>query len=93
MIADKRGAHFQPVIDGRLYKITHEPILSVIFEGKNISHNLFTETIIGIADELVFSFRHMVQDNLQVVRNEDYVYIQEYENKPKKRCINMCEVN
>lgn len=82
LIADQRGAHFQPDLDGRLYKIIHEPIIPVLFEGKYSSDNLFTETIIGIADELCFSYYHSIDSNPQIIKEEDFVFIQEFKNNP-----------
>ena len=85
LLADQRGAHFQANMDGRLYKITHQMILPLVFEGERgqyFSNNLYTETIIGIAEELTFSYRHFLEANPQFLRKEGFVYIQKYENEP-----------
>ena len=83
LIADKRGAHFDPNLDGRLYKITHEYVLPIIIEGQASNENLYTETIIGIAEELIFSFRYFAEAKPMFVNTEDFIYIQEYDNQPK----------
>ena len=82
LIADKRGAHFDPVLDGRLYKITHESILPISVDGKQSTDNLYTETIIGIAQELRFSFKYFRNSTHSFIKSEDFVFVQVYNNKP-----------
>ena len=83
LIADKRGAHFDPIVDGRLFKITHEYVLPIIIDGQASNDNLYTETIIGIAEEVVFSFRYFLTSKAEFLGNDGYIYIQEYDNQPK----------
>lgn len=83
LLADKKGAHFDPDLDGRLYKITHEALIPVLFDGGMSSDNLFTETIIGIADELSFAFWHMIDEQPEKVGQDGFMYIQEYKIQPK----------
>lgn len=84
IVADRMGAHMDSNIDPYLYKIANDNIMpiGVVVEGKTVEFfckNLFTETIIAIAKELIISVKQINRFELkQRKRAQHILYMQSY---------------
>ncbi|MBQ0010332.1 MAG: hypothetical protein KBS76_04445 [Ruminococcus sp.] len=90
IVADKLGAHVDSAIEERLYKIENDDILPITVVQNGIKYkgdgrNLFCETIIGIAIELVFAFHYTMWYQFPVAMNAKpaTVYQQDYDGVQK----------
>ena len=90
IVADKVGAHVDSAIEEHLYKIEHDNILPITVEQNGIKYkgdgrNLFCETIIGIAIELVFAVHYTMWKQFPAVHNAKSatVYQQDYDGVQK----------
>ena len=89
IVADKLGAHVDSKIEEHLYKTESDHILPVFFEQNGTIYygngrNLFTETIIGIAKELVFAYTYTNWTTLHSAGEPAYyLFTQDYNNTKK----------
>lgn len=90
IVADKLGAHVDSTIEEHLYKIEHDDVLPIIIEQNGIKYkgdgrNLFCETIIGIAMELVFACHYTMWSQFPIAINprKATVYQQDFDGVQK----------
>ena len=98
IVADKLGAHVDSRIEEHLYKVESDHILPIFFEQDGTVYygdgrNLFTETILGIAKELVFAYTYSSWKNLvSAGKPESYLYTQDYQGAKKYVVHKICDI-
>ncbi len=98
IVSDKLGAHVDSKIEEHLYKLESDHVLPVYFEQDGTAYygdgrNLFTETIIGIAKELIFAFKYTRWEDIKTAGEPRYLlYTQNYE-KAKKYTVCGIKIN
>lgn len=89
IVADKLGAHVDSKIEEHLFKVETDHILPVFLEADGTVYygdgkNLFTETVLGIAKELVFACKYTCWGRLESAGDPSYLLFAQAYETPKK---------
>lgn len=98
IVADKLGAHVDSKIEEHLYKVENDHILPVLLEVDGTVYygdgkNLFTETILGIAMELVFGYKYTCWGSFKTAGDPKYLLFTQAYGTTKKYVVSRVHIN